>query len=153
MPNRDVHRPVGITAGAGAAYIGARNLPPLQQFVETIGGGAGGLCGAIAPDKIDPPTSPNHRHYGHGVANFVGAVFFTAEQVARLQQRLRAKADDLLARRAYLTNDLDRALNWIAEMFLRFVVGFLNGFTAGYLSHLLLDALTAQGIPIFARGC
>jgi len=38
----------------------------------------------------------------------------------------------------------------LAELFWRLLAGFLNGLSAGYASHLLLDAMTPRGIPVVA---
>jgi hypothetical protein len=152
MPNRDVHRPVGAISGTGFAYYHARNFPVEHALAEAMGGAAGGWLGAALPDWIDPATSPNHRHVGHGWANVVGAVWFSADAILDLQQRLRNRADTIHTERYYLTNDFQRLLSMIAEFLLRFLAGLLNGITTGYISHLLLDALTARGIPTFARG-
>jgi biotin transporter BioY len=124
----------------------------MDALAETIGGGAGGWLGAALPDWIDPATSPNHRHVGHGVANAIGAVWLSAETILWIQRRLRERADRLKFERAYVQNDLIKFLYWLEEIALRFLAGFFHGLNAGYLSHLFLDALTARGIPIFARG-
>jgi len=153
MPSALVHRPIAAAAGGGWAYANAHHLPPMQAFLETVGGVGGGYLGGAAPDWIDPPISPRHRHYGHGVVNVWTALALSAEAVAGYQQRLRAQADAFLAERAYLTDDWARLWNWLQEMFLRFLVGVLNGFVAGYLSHLALDACTPQGLNFIGRGC
>jgi hypothetical protein len=38
------------------------------------------------------------------------------------------------------------------EFFWRALAGFANGLTAGYLSHLVLDAGTARSIPLLTNG-
>jgi hypothetical protein len=120
---------------------------------EVAGGIAGGWLGAALPDWIDPPTCPNHRHFGHGAATTVGIVWMSADAVLRLQQRLRHRANALAQARPYLQNDLARAMNWLEECFLRVLAGFLNGVAAGYVSHLAMDALTPASIPLVMRGC
>ena len=152
MPSRDVHRPVGVAVGAGYAYWHAASLPPADALAETIGGGAGGWLGAALPDWIDPATTPDHRDVGHGAANAIAAVWLSAETILGLQARLRERADRLQFDRANLQDDILKLLYWLEEMFLRFLAGFLHGLSAGYLSHLFLDSLTARGIPAFARG-
>ncbi len=77
----------------------------------------------------------------------------SAEMILDLQRLLRARAETLSADRPYLENELSRFTNQLDEIFLRLLAGPLQGLTAGYLSHLLLDGLTAGGIPGFARGC
>jgi LexA-binding, inner membrane-associated putative hydrolase len=152
MPNANVHRTVGTAVGLGYGYFAAQDQPALPKLVETLGSGCGGWLGAALPDWIDPATSPNHRHHGHGIANFAGATFLTVEAVADLQQQFRRRAELIRARRPYLTTDFAKFLSWIEEILLCLLIGLLNGISAGYLSHLCLDAATARGIPLFARG-
>lgn len=153
MPNRDFHEPVGCLAGAAYSYYHARDIPPPQRLLETIGGAAGGLLGAWAPDLIDPPLHPNHRNIGHGAANVVGVIFLSRRPLNRLRQRLRNRADWLAQQRQLLNDPLSRLLSWLQECFLRFLAGLLNGFAAGYVSHIFFDALTPQGINLVYRGC
>ena len=152
MPNKDVHRPIGVAVGGAYACIRAGSHPWEHVAVEIIGGLAGGWLGAALPDWVDPPTCPNHRHYGHGVLTVAGTVAVTAEFILDLQHRLRYRADELAQNRIYLRDDFARLINWIEELLLRFLVGMLNGITAGYISHLALDAFTPSSLPIFVRG-
>ena len=153
MPNRDTHRPFGMAVGGGYALWGAQNESWEYRAVEAAGGVIGGWLGAALPDWIDPPLRPDHRHVGHGAANVIGAVWMSADAMLNLQRRLRRRANRLAQQRPFLENDLARFLSWLEECVLRFLAGLLNGLVAGYLSHLFLDALTARGIPVFARGC
>lgn len=153
MPNRDFHEPVGGIAGGAFAFYEARNLPPGQIAVETFGGIVGGVVGAWGPDIIDPATTPNHRHIGHGVVNVAAVVYVTAPRLERLRHKLRQKADALRAARPYLQDVWSQLWSQIQEFFLRFLVGLLNGLAAGYISHLFFDALTPQGVNFFCRSC
>jgi len=153
MPNRETHRPVGMALGGAYAAWCAQTEPGDRIAFEALGGVAGGWLGAALPDWIDPPVCPDHRHFGHGAANVIGAVWVSADAMLDIQQRLRRRADRLARQRPFLESDLARFLNWLEECMLRFLAGLLNGLVAGYLSHLFLDALTARGIPFFARGC
>jgi hypothetical protein len=40
----------------------------------------------------------------------------------------------------------------LAELFWRFLAGFLNGIAAGYVSHLALDAASPRSIPLLTTG-
>lgn len=159
MPNREIHRPVAAVLGTGysgyRAYHRHRQQPTPAAFIiaEALGGFAGGWIGGALPDLIDPPTSPNHRHFGHGVATVAGAVVWTAEALARLQEKLRHKADELRRDRLRLQNDFERLVSEVAEFLLRFVAGLFDGLIAGYVSHLALDFCTPTGLPLIARGC
>jgi len=158
MPSRDIHRPVGAVAGAGYSAYRAhlryrrRPAPAVPVVAETIGGFAGGWLGGAMPDWIDPPTSPNHRNFGHGIATVGGAVAWTADFVLDLQEKLRAQADNLQANRWRLASGAERTLSVVAEFFLRLLAGLLNGLIAGYASHLALDFCTPSGLPVVARG-
>jgi len=152
MPNRDVHRPIGAALGAASGLYATRHMPFEHRAIETLGATVAGYFGAAAPDWFDPATSPNHRHVGHGAANVIGGILVTEETILNLQKRLRHRADLLRGQRQSLMDDWSRLLSWLEESFLRFLAGMLNGFAIGYMSHLFLDALTARGIPLFARG-
>jgi hypothetical protein len=158
MPSRDIHRPVSGTVGAGYAGHKAyrrykdRSAPGLPIVTETIGGFAGGWLGGALPDIIDPPTSPNHRNFGHGIATVAGAVAWTADAILDLQEKLRKQADKLQVNRWRLQSDLEQMLSTIMEFFLRFLAGALDGLIAGYAAHLALDFFTPSGLPLIARG-
>jgi len=151
MADGPTHAVAGIVSGAGAAAISAMNHTPLALALETAGGAFGGYGGARAPDVLDPPTSPNHRHIAHGIGTTAFVGFMVYETLVQWQAALRARADQLAAERPYLTNDLARALNQVAEWVLRFLAGTVIGFPAGYVSHLVLDAGTPRGLPLFTR--
>lgn len=152
MPNKEIHRPIGAAAGGAYAWVRSGTDSVDHAVLEAVGGLVGGWLGAALPDWIDPPTCPNHRHYGHGLLTVAGTVAITAELILDVQNRLRCKADLLARNRIYLTDDFARFINWVGELLLRLVVGILNGVTAGYISHLALDALTPSSLPLFARG-
>ena len=145
---------------AGGAYAGiragrrykSRSRPAAPIAAETAGGMVGGWLGGALPDWIDPPTSPNHRNFGHGVATVAGAIAWTADMALAIQQRLRSEADKLLNERWQLQSDVARALSIAAEFFLRFLAGLIDGLIAGYASHLALDFCTPSGLPLFVRG-
>jgi hypothetical protein len=158
MPCRDVHRPVSGAIGLGYSSYRAhrryrgRPAKELPIAAEAIGGFAGGWLGGALPDIIDPPTSPQHRNFGHGVATVAGVVTWTADALMDLQERLRSQADRLQEDRWQLQNDFDLAISTIAELALRFLAGLLDGLIAGYVTHLALDFWTPGGIPLIFRG-
>lgn len=84
--------------------------------------------------------------------NAVTAIGVGGPPLVMYQRRLRERADELRAQRPYLNDGLSQLLNWLHECFLRFLVGLVNGFIAGYVSHLTLDAFTPQGLNLIARG-
>jgi hypothetical protein len=157
MPSRDVHRPFSAAVGVSfSAYRAHRCYqqypdPALPIALEMLGGLAGGWLGGALPDWIDPPTSPNHRSFGHGVATVAGAIAWTADAVLDFQMRLRAQADDLVLNRWRLQSDFERTISVLAEFLLRFLAGLLDGLIAGYAAHLALDLCTPKGLPLLAR--
>ena len=158
MPSRDVHRPAGMAVGgafAGArAYAQYKDCPDwlVRTIIATLGGIGGGWLGGAMPDWIDPPTSPNHRNYGHGVATVIGVIGGAADWLAGVQKKFRDKADQLQRDRWMLNSDFERAISIAAEFILRLLAGVIDGVLAGYASHLTLDAFSASSLPVFARG-
>lgn len=157
MPNRDLHRPTstiagGIYAGCRARRRYRRTPQPLPAIVvESTGGIVGGWLGGILPDVIDPPTSPDHRNFGHGMATVAGVIALSAESIIGLQEMLRERADAVRANRWRLATDFERTMNDLLEYFLRFLAGALDGLLAGYVTHLALDLGTPRGLPIICR--
>lgn len=148
MPSARVHVPTSAIAGAGWSLHEAREQSPQHQLLEGVAGTFGGALGGRAPDALDPPTAPNHRGRAHSAA--LGATLLA------LRDHLRSCADSLRAEADRWDADAaayeEWSLDWVAckliALVLRALVGFLNGFCAGYLCHLGLDIWTPAGIPI-----
>jgi LexA-binding, inner membrane-associated putative hydrolase len=153
MSNRTEHVQAGMFTGAVYAGFRARHQRPEHMLAEALGGILGGAAGSILPDVIDPPSHPNHRHIAHGAVNVGLVLWGTAAAASNLQGQLREQADAIEAQRPYLTTNADIILSVLHEYALRVLAGSVNGVPAGYVSHLVLDAGTAKGINLFARGC
>lgn len=150
MPSRRVHVTVGVALGAGAATYLARNEAPGAAFSEILGGALGGYAGARMPDMIDPPVNPRHRSVGHGVIPVGTAGALAVRSMTDLQARLRAEAD----RRTDLARESSSAARalweWLLSFLCRLGAGAAAGFTAGYASHIAMDALTPASLPLLA---
>ena len=159
MPNRKTHVAIGVSAGSVAAMFAAlRNDQEItfgEYVAEVMGGAAGGFIGALAPDILDPPTSPFHRDLGHGAFQAsIGAYQFSVHYAA-VQEMLRVKADECWAsfeREQALGNNGSALLWMLAWTALRSLAGFLVGFAAGYASHLIADSGSKMGLPLIAAG-
>lgn len=153
MANRPTHDLFGGITGMGCAYLTLPTEPQSNGIVELVGGAVGGVAGSRIPDIIDPATMPNHRDVGHGIINAIVVGNFCWSNLSEWQAWCRARADECAACRARATDDVARALYWIAEIFWRFVAGLLAGLIGGYASHLVLDATTPRSLPLFCREC
>lgn len=149
MPNRPIHVFAGILAGGGFSVFQARDEEPGQVVCELVGGVVGGYVGGRMPDIIDPPTSPRHRSWGHGIIPVVVVGVTYAFYLVRWQEFLRKEAEKFRAWREKTKSRLKRLGHSFAEFILRAISGFLAGFFAGYVSHVLLDATTPGGLPWF----
>ena len=79
MPNKKEHMNTGAVSGlvvAGAVALCQENTPA-ERFIEAAGGFLGGAVGGMIADKIDRPTSPNHRSIAHGLIPNAGLLALT----------------------------------------------------------------------------
>jgi hypothetical protein len=78
-----------------------------------------------------------------------GVVLGAKRVVGAWEKRCREMADRFQAKRETPgAGELQRMFYAIAELLLRMAAGVLTGAAAGYVSHLLLDAVTPRGIPL-----
>jgi membrane-bound metal-dependent hydrolase YbcI (DUF457 family) len=124
---------------------------PENRLLETLGGIAAGSLGGGIPDRIDPPTSPNHRGFGHGLL-FNGAVataFVTTYNLC--VEKLRNNSDICRATAENSTDLWQKILCWIACAGWRLLAGALSGLALGWVSHLVLDSRTPRGLPLIGK--
>src|SRR4051794_40434687 len=97
MPRRAEHLTLGAIAGSGLAFLRANNvgLTGNALLIETAGGLLGGLSGGIAPDWLEPATSPRHRDIAHSIVLL--ALTATAE-LAQVQADCRRRAAEARVR-------------------------------------------------------
>jgi hypothetical protein len=167
MANRKTHRRAGRVSGAVYAAHRAKGQSVGKFLVETASGAAGGDVGALVADWLEPATSSWHRGTAHSCAT--GTVILSlGEVLADVEKYCRAQADLKAAERATLqaTQDSTQPNQFVAtpnssltqlwlsicELLWRAAAGFVNGLTAGYMSHLVLDAGTPRSIPLLTNG-
>lgn len=153
MANGKTHRRVGQVAGAGFALYRARDQHPVALVLETLGGRYGGAAGSALHDMLEPATSPNHRDFFHSIA-FNGAAIAKAKPAFDAgQEVLRRWAGQRVAdAMAPGTGLLDQLLHLLGAGLAHLAVGYLNGFAAGGVSHLALDAKTPRSLPLLTHG-
>jgi hypothetical protein len=150
MASRNAHLWVGTVSGLGLAAYQARNEQPAAFATETIGGALGGRVASLAPDWIEPAIHSWHRSTAHSYLT-AGAIATTAHRrLSDWQRHCRAKASTHEKARQAATTTLEQAWHALMAFIWRFLSGFVAGLPAGYLSHLLLDAVTPRGIPLVA---
>lgn len=148
MPNFETHDLIGTAAGAGYAAYRARGQEPLFQLIETLAGALGGSIGGRLPDLLEPATCPGHRDIAHSVA-CAGLIVNTRGKLERWSQQVEGTACqtllDPVPSEVKLGTPPDQV---VTALCLVFVVGFVNGLLAGYVSHLALDGCTPAGLPL-----
>ncbi len=150
MPSRQMHVTVGTVAGFGVAAYKAHSQKEAEILLEAIGGGIGGYIGSRIPDVIEPASWPGHRRFAHSATAAISIMALGSKLLTQLEQwccseiarcqHEREQSEFLVAGNFYFT---------LMESFLRFVTGILRGVQVGYLSHLVLDAGTPAGLPIW----
>ena len=150
MPNRPFHVATSAPAGAGYAFYKANNQNGLARTMEAFGGALGGYCGGILPDCIDPPFHPGHRSLGHGLVPVAAAANFWYQGLDGWQNQLRLLADEEGYRRFLSIDPATTAWHAFAEWVLRLLSGFVAGFGAGYVTHVVLDFGTPRCLPLIS---
>lgn len=151
MSDRKTHQWVGAASGATRAAYKAWGQPGC--LMETIGGGFGGYWTSMLPDALEPAISSWHRGPCHSLT--ASAVVLSMDQVlgdwakycreqANKYRAIQTVQDPFTGEFHLVPISLFQML---AEWFWSFLAGVMNGVSAGYLSHLALDAVTPRGIP------
>jgi len=148
MPNGTTHKVAGALAGTGTAFLLSGGEPTKDRMTECAGGAIGGFLLGRAPDILDPPDSPNHRSVAHGVAPCTTLMGLYASQLESIQSFFRSRADcqEALARQANTT--VAELWHYLLELLFRLLAGAAAGVLGGYGSHLALDGLTPQSLPL-----
>jgi hypothetical protein len=148
MPNRAAHIAVGAPTGLLFSAYRSHGQNSLATFLQCCGGLAGGLAGSLTPDFIDPPTFPGHRSIGHGVVPVALGVAGLAQALDSWQGELRRLADQHSLIAMHSADPMVRLWHSLAELALRLHSGMVAGFLAGYVSHVTLDFLTPNCLPL-----
>ena len=151
MSDRKTHQLVGTISGAVRAGYVSWNQPGF--LMETIGGGFGGYLASMLPDQLEPATSSWHRGACHSLTA-AGVVGSLDKILLEMAASCRAEANKYRAIQTVrdpFTGEFRPVpiglFQMLAEWFWSFLAGLLNGLSAGYLSHLALDAGTPRSIP------
>jgi len=150
MPNRRTHTAVGAPSGLACSVFTSLGQDFPDFITECFGGLCGGWTGAALPDIIDPPNHPGHRSLGHGLVPVGAGLVFWAENLGSWQDSLRRLANEHQMQQITAQDPLASLGHLLAELFFRFLAGFLAGLGAGYYSHIILDHGTPRCIPFVA---
>ncbi|MGO9519848.1 MAG: hypothetical protein ACLPND_22650 [Candidatus Korobacteraceae bacterium] len=107
-----------------------------------------GIGGGLLPDWIDTPCSPHHRAEAHSLSLTDTLGYVIKDQLPAWQDSLRRNAEYYSQVRAASPALLSQIGYGILEFLFRFLAGALAGLLAGYASHLVLDSLTPNSLPI-----
>ena len=147
MPRRRVHVAAGGAIGIAIGVATSRKLPRGHQDTHMAFAGIGGVLGSVAPDVLEPATSPNHRAFFHSVA---ACVALSAARAADWASKCHRAAAECGSRASAATDEAVRRWENIKAFLWRALAGFLIGLVAGYASHLALDATTSRSLPLFS---
>jgi hypothetical protein len=160
MPNGRTHKFVGAGSGAVYAAYRAKEHHGPNWWIEVAGGAAGGFVGGILPDILEPAISSWHRGAAHSCAAG-GGVVAAKSVLTAWEKACRENAEKCRAIQALQLGNtfvpvpadpFSQLLYKLFEALWRFLAGFVNGFAAGYVSHLALDATSSRSIPLLASG-
>ncbi len=142
MPDKEKHRQISATTGAFSAYLYAyaHEQDLFKAILNGLGGYLGGAFVASLPDKIDIPTSPNHRGIGHGVAPNALVLSQIWRPLLDLSNYLNDRADEF-DKKEFLADA-------IVAIACRIASGFVVGMLVGYPAHLVADARTPKRLPL-----
>jgi hypothetical protein len=161
MPDGRTHKLVGAGTGAVYAAYRAKEESTPHWWIEVAGGALGGYAGGIFPDVLEPAVSSWHRGTAHSYATGSGIVA-VKNGLKAFGEACRENAENCKAIQMIsegnifvpaIPDPFSLLLSKIFELLWRFLAGFVNGFAAGYVSHLALDAtIGKRSIPLLTRG-
>ena len=148
------HRKIGTAAGAVVAF--ARSSPAddlWKRIAESVGGAIAGNMGARVPDWLEPAIHSHHRSTVHSIGFGAKVLTAAAAATSAWEESCRARATYFAERRREPTTaGVEWIKSFLGELFWRLAAGFISGASAGFGSHLVLDATTPRGLPVFIRG-
>lgn len=146
MANRAVHHAWGVGSGLAAGLIFAPKEDTGGLVAELLGAAVGGAVGGRLADVLEPALSPNHRKIAH---SGLAAVALLRTAYAGWPARCRELAGVCRTRAAEIGRTVEqRQSDRFEELSWSFLAGVVEGFLAGYASHLVLDAGTPKGLPL-----
>jgi len=147
MSRKRTHIMVGVPSGAVVAYRMADGQPMLERLTETLGGGYGGLIGALFPDLVEPALHSWHRSIAHSWASGGAGITAAIRWLSALQERCRGAAAPRLQLAEQHSSAAMKIFHQLLAWLWRVLSGVLAGLVPGHVSHLLLDAGTPRGLP------
>ncbi|HEX8907146.1 MAG TPA: hypothetical protein VF771_20005 [Longimicrobiaceae bacterium] len=111
------------------------------------------MAGSRLPDLLEPGTSSWHRKAFHSLVLLVGGGAATVQNspeiAAYISGRRQALAQSRTQWQLLPATHPERIRLERAEVLEHFVIGALIGLAIGYALHLLMDAGTRRGLPVF----
>lgn len=119
MPNARTHGQFGAVAGAGTCVVLSDRYGKALDASDVALRTAAGIFGGLLPDLLEPALSPRHRGIAHS------AVILLLLAIAVWYFTRKSEEEDALPKMMIASAGM------------------------GYLSHLLADACTPAGLPLF----
>lgn len=139
MANGNEHLDAGSVSGAvvagGYAVYKEHNIGHIITY--TLGGCLGGRFTACFADKIDVPTSPNHRNIAHSITFNASVACLGQDLVRTCLEYLNNKAEQY-----------SKEMKPLYEFLYILLAGIIIGMLSGHVSHLLLDIKTPKSLPL-----
>lgn len=152
MPNRQRHVEIGLVIALVVIVVLVAIDDERRRFVlEHVGAGLSALAGSVAPDVLEPATTPNHRKLFHSVVALAGtgaAALDPSDRLLQWRERLWSAAESARRQRVSLPRGHSRRANlWFKECAYHMAAGASIGFPVGYGAHLIADSDTPDGLP------
>lgn len=147
--NGRVHKAVGAGVGVASTFVWRAIEHKPLRLAEVAGGAFGGILGASLPDILEPATSSYHRGFAHSATMSSGIVYGAIKGLGEIRTTLDAQADELRAKAEVSCDWLLSLLLHLGAIALEFLSGAITAVVPGYVSHVVLDATTPRGVPIF----
>ena len=72
MASAKTHALIAGMAGIGAYVFYCRRRQQEMRFMDAVGSGFVAAFGGLAPDLIEPASTPNHREFFHSLVSGMG---------------------------------------------------------------------------------
>lgn len=137
----------------GVAALGfAADQPPALAFVEALGGWWAGEKAASLPDVFEPGTSSHYRGPAHSITSTAYGATVVFQNTREIQGQLRWAAQECFRTAQTSPNGLQQFVCGAFGLLLHFAAGAVPAIPASYASHVILDAGSPRGVPLFVRG-
>lgn len=149
MANRAEHDRLGALSGPGFTLLSASVRGEQTSAGEVIGSLISSLLASSLPDILEPADHPNHRSTFHskGFLALLAFVAWPALEAKRREQLDLAAA--CLSQEALCLLPQEKEYWRQRAAWHQFMAGLWGGGVPGYTSHLLADAQTPKGLPLF----